>query len=451
MKRLWAIAGMSLLVLSAAQASILTNTNQSAEYIRMLSRNASLGIDAVYYNPAGLTELENGFHFSLNNQSAFQKKTIISKFPGMNESTFVGDVSAPIFPSAFLVYKMDKLAFSFGFGPNSGGGSADFSKGLPSFEWQLATVPFLMTALGYPTTAYRADVAFKGTSVFFGYQLNAAYAVTDWMSVALGGRLLTCSNTYEGSISGMMVYMPAYGQYIPLLQSMIPLPGLPDLQDTQVKAEQTGTGFTPVVGFNFLPMDGLNVSLRYEFKTKVELTNKTERDDLGMFPDGEKSRSDLPAMFSLGVGYALMPELRAMLSFNHWCDKNIDWDGDYSDLDKVNLKSNSWDLGLGVEYDLSDDLLVSAGFLRTQMTPGDDYQSDLRHELSSSSIGLGARYKLSDKFEVNLGGVYSFFDDYTEDVNYVLQAGPLTFPLGAYPSTYQRTSWALAIGFTGRF
>ena len=33
---------------------IMTNTNQSAAWVRMLVRDASLGMDAVYYNPAGL-------------------------------------------------------------------------------------------------------------------------------------------------------------------------------------------------------------------------------------------------------------------------------------------------------------------------------------------------------------------------------------------------------------
>ncbi|MBM3297035.1 MAG: hypothetical protein FJY83_05475 [Candidatus Aminicenantes bacterium] len=441
MKKILAIAGMSLLVLSVAQASILTNTNQSAEYMRMLSRNASQEIDAVYYNPAGLTALENGWHLSLNNQSIFQKKTVVSKFPLLNESTYVGNVSAPIFPSAFIAFKMDKLVFSFGFGPNSGGGSADFSKGLPSIETQLAMVPFMMTYLyGVPTTAYRADVAFKGTSIFLGFQLNAAYAVTDWMSVGLGGRLISATNTYEGSISGMMINTVAYG-WIPMPQ----VPGAPNLQDAQVKAEETGMGFTPLFSLNFLPMEGLNVSLRYEFKTKVELTTKTERDDLipPMFVDGTKVRSDLPAMLSLGVGYAVMPNLRAMLSFNHWCDKNLDWDGDYTDINKVNLKSNSWDLGLGVEYDLSDALLVSAGFLRTQMQPGDDYQNDLRHELSSNTLAVGAKYKLSEKFYANIGGIYGFYDNYTETVDYGI--------FSKWEMTYKRSNWAVAFGFGGRF
>ena len=72
-----------LLSLSAALLSsslfaggIMTNTNQSASYARMLARNASLSIDGVYYNPAGLTKLGNGFHLSLNNQTIFQNQLL---------------------------------------------------------------------------------------------------------------------------------------------------------------------------------------------------------------------------------------------------------------------------------------------------------------------------------------------------------------------------------------
>ncbi len=430
MKRGFVFLGLTVLVLGAAQASILTNTNQSAQYIRMLSRNASTDIDAVYYNPAGLTKLADGWHFALHNQTIFQKKTVISEFPLLNESTFEGKVSAPIFPSAFIAYKMDKLVLSFGFGPNSGGGSADFSKGLPSIETQLSIIPVLMTMAGIPADGYQANVAFKGTSMFLGFQLNASYEVADFLSVGLGARLLSCKNTYEGSITGFMINTLWFGW-------------IPYGSDFAVKAKETGMGFTPILSLNFSPMDKLNVSLRYEFKTKVELTTKTDQDDLGMFPDGQKVRSDLPAMLSFGLGYSVMPKMRVMLSFNSWCDKDMDWDGDYEDGTALNLEANSWDLGAGLEYDLTDRLLVSVGFLHTQMTPGDDYQTDLRHELSSNTIGAGLRYKISDMFDVNIGGLFGFYGDDQEDLSYGI--------LGTWPMTYQRTNWAVSVGLGGRF
>jgi len=55
---------------------IVTNTNQSAMYVRTLNRNASTDLDAVYFNPAGLTSLENGLHIHFSNQSILQDKGV---------------------------------------------------------------------------------------------------------------------------------------------------------------------------------------------------------------------------------------------------------------------------------------------------------------------------------------------------------------------------------------
>ena len=43
---------------------LVTNSNQSAMFTRLQNRNASTDIDAVFYNPAGLTKLGDGFFLS---------------------------------------------------------------------------------------------------------------------------------------------------------------------------------------------------------------------------------------------------------------------------------------------------------------------------------------------------------------------------------------------------
>ena len=174
-----------LSVLSFA-GGLLTNSNQSTQYIRTLSRNASTGIDATYYNPAGLSKLENGFYLSIDNQSIFQTKTINNNFSLLNSPEFVGKVSVPLFPTGFAVYKMDRFAFSLGFGPNAGGGSATYDKGLPSFEIPIAqNIPALsgLSKLGKPVEAYGVDINFEGSSVFWGFQLGATFKINDMFSV----------------------------------------------------------------------------------------------------------------------------------------------------------------------------------------------------------------------------------------------------------------------------
>jgi len=66
-----------------AFSAIITNTNQSTQYLRLLARNASTDIDAVYYNPAGLTKLADGFHLAVHNETISQDKTVINSFPSL--------------------------------------------------------------------------------------------------------------------------------------------------------------------------------------------------------------------------------------------------------------------------------------------------------------------------------------------------------------------------------
>lgn len=60
---------------------LLTNTNQHAAFLRMLSRGATFEIDGALSNPAGLAFLPNdGFHVGLSIQSAFQTRNIDASF-----------------------------------------------------------------------------------------------------------------------------------------------------------------------------------------------------------------------------------------------------------------------------------------------------------------------------------------------------------------------------------
>jgi len=420
--------------------SIITNTNQSVLYLRFPARNASTDMDAVYYNPAGTIQLSNGWHFSLNNQTLFQKRTITNAFPLLNNDTFSSDVAAPIFPSAYVVYKKDKLAFSFGFGPNSGGGSADYADGLPSFESGIAQFPWVLTSMGLPTTKYSADIGFKGTSIYFGFQLNAAYEINEMLSAAVGLRYLYAYNKYEGSIENIM-----FNPYHPLLNptsSMISAYqlfntlGRPDLaaffSDRTVDAKQIGTGFTPILSANISPNENLNIGIRYEFNTNLELENQTTTDDTGMFPDGETYRNDIPGILAVGIDYDIMPKLKAGVSFNMFFDKNADWEG-REEL----VNSNTYDLGFALEYALTKKIALSGGYLWTQVDLSDDYMSDLSHDLSSNSFFLGGRYNFNQNLSLDLGALVAQYIDSDKMIDYGL--------FGQYKESYEKLAYGFGI------
>lgn len=184
---------------------LVTNTNQSATWVRLPARDASTSVDAVYFNPAGLMKMENGFHFSLSNQSIFQTKEITSSYANLNDPLYVGNVAAPLFPTVYAVYKMDKLAFSFGFNPVGGGGGAVFEDGLPSFE--MGPSDLVPTLASQGASAYRLNTHFEGSSIFFGYQAGVSYKVNDMISVFGGARYVTAKNTYDGYLTDIELNM----------------------------------------------------------------------------------------------------------------------------------------------------------------------------------------------------------------------------------------------------
>ena len=80
-------------VAPAFAGGLLTNTNQNVAFNRMMSREASIGIDGVYYNPAGVVFMGDGHHLSINWQLAYQTRTIENDY-----ALFTNNVNNPITP-----------------------------------------------------------------------------------------------------------------------------------------------------------------------------------------------------------------------------------------------------------------------------------------------------------------------------------------------------------------
>jgi hypothetical protein len=115
MKRILVILIMAALFVGPVIAGgIVTNTNQSAKYTRMQCRDATLGIDAVYYNPAGVAKLGSGLHFSINNQTIGQGRKISSNYQYLHPSPkdYEASISAPLFPSVYAAFVFGKFAVS---------------------------------------------------------------------------------------------------------------------------------------------------------------------------------------------------------------------------------------------------------------------------------------------------------------------------------------------------
>ncbi|MFW5773206.1 MAG: OmpP1/FadL family transporter [Tangfeifania sp.] len=540
MKKLTFIAAFFMLFQVAFAGGLLTNTNQSAQFIRMMSRNASNDIDAVYFNPAGLVHLEDGWHFAFHSQTIFQTKTVDSKFPLLNNGVYEGVVEVPVFPSAYAVYKEDSWAFSLGFGPNAGGGSAKFDRGLPSFEIPITKVVPGLAGLtqidpNLNVTGYSAELSFEGTSVFWGIQLGATYLVNDVLSVYGGVRYLPARNAYQGTIRSIQLEVndqlfpaPAWlldvsgsvqgmadmaggaaANVDPLIQAGAGDNTLPELEaagvidpttrasleqglmsfgvenpsqltvnqvqqtflgaetqlsgtastltatseqlvDKEVDTEQTGAGFTPMIGVEIAPNENWNIALKYEMKTNLELTNNTAIDDLDLFPDEAPSRNDLPAILAAGVGYR-NDRLEAQLSYNMYFNKGAGWGPNTQDIavwqgvDDNQIRNreidrNGMEVGLGLQYNVTDEFAFSVGGLWGDQGVADSYQSDFSYSNPSVTAGAGIEWLITDQLILDAGFSNTFYQD---------QTVTFTDPdVSSYSQTMGKTAMTFAVGLS---
>lgn len=439
----------TLLLLALLQAGfamagdLLTNTNQSVHFLRNPARDASTDIDAVYTNPAGLVKLDDGFHFSINNQSAFQTRTITSTSPvfyyngGNTEKTFKGTASAPIIPSVQAAYKKGKWVLSGEIAVVGGGGKATFDKGLPSFESVLGSSTAVLTSnTGY--LAYTDNQYMKGSNFIFGGQLGGTYKIDEHFSAYAGFRMNIVYNKYEGYLKDFQVtalstntysyYATAYttvstqiaalegaGQTVPSVlytaQGAAGLGAKAASEDgVQLESSQSGWGVAPIIGFNYFWNDKLVVAAKYEFRTALNVENNTKIDDTGMFEDGVNTAYDIPALLSVGASYKVLPKLTASVGYHHFFDSDAKMEND-----KQKNAGSTNEFLAGAEYQIDDMFLVSGGFQKTNYGVNDSYQKDLSFVCSSYSIGLGGAVKITPKVKINLGYFWTTYSDYTKE------------------------------------
>ena len=531
---------------------LITNTNQSAAWVRLPVRNASVDIDAAYSNPAGLMKLENGFHFSLSNQTITQTRTIKNFYKGpggaygLNSPNYDGEVIAPLFPSIYAVYKTSKLAFSLGFMPVGGGGGATYETGLPSFEMSPSDLVPSLASQG--ASAYKLDAYLKGTSVYFGFQGGVSYKINDWLSVAAGLRYVSAKNKYLGHLTDIEINMggtwmraddimnglsskltgittiptqlalltsnPAT-QGLTLAQLVgaelispetrtsietalaaigVPPANIPFmtvtqisgtvttaspallasaakysataelLGDQEVDVEQTGSGVTPFFSVNLSPSEKINIGIKYEMVTKMDVVNKTKKDFLmgftetgtpiTKFPNGEKIGSDMPAMLAIGMDYKVASKVKLCLGADFFFDTSANY-GHTVDLDlnsstpaspvtnKEIIANNGWDIAGGLEVNLGQKFLVSGGYIFANKGVNSLYQDDLTYGLASHTFGAGGAYSVTKNLQINLGANYTAYE---KDQELVLHRFTATNAIIPAKQTFSKNALIFGLG-----
>ena len=455
---------------------LLTNTNQNVAFNRMMSREASIGIDGVYFNPAGVAFLGQGHHLSLNWQLAYQDRSIKNDYQLFTNNvnnpftprTFKGKAFAPVIPSLQYAYNKGRWSFQANLALAGGGGKCTFDNGLGSFEkivsetamgaCKLAQVVDGVAAqYGVPAVfsskfgkdgKYTYDSYMHGRQYYYGISIGAAYKVNDNFAVYGGVRTVYALCNYYGYVRDIKVgNMPLYQVLDPTKTTAA---------DIELSCDQTGLGFTPMIGVDF-KTGRWNFSAKYEFKTRMRLKNKSVNqtpsignldgnlrnaylaggvpeaaadailsnqnvqgattmlkkqfnaelgEAIGEYEDGKKIEGDIPALLTVGVGYKPIDELRINVGFHWFDDKHAT---SYNNRQKK-LDRGTFEYSAGVEYDLNKKFTVSTGWQRTSYGMTNDYMDDKSFIVSSNSVGVGGVIHLSKKMDLQVAYFHTFYE-----------------------------------------
>ena len=464
---------------TAMAGGILTNTNQSIDFLRNPSREAAIGLDGVYSNPAGVVFMPQGFHLGINWQYAHQTRTITStnevfkygkKNNGNTTKTFEGVADAPCIPSIQAAWNKGNWSMQFNFSVPGGGGACEFGNGLGSFESVVGgiagkfmkldqtandlnamTTAFnglgLYTATGttapsmVPThgvAGYDMDSYMEGRQYYFGFQLGAAYKLNPNLSVYGGLRLLYGTATYKARISNIMVKTGGIYEDFESFRPKVPA----QLQANVAAAKQN---LATINKADALPLPAPQKAQLAAYKSKLEaglgeLTaskEKEEMEKLAKYSEGvnllcnQSSVGVAPIIgidyklnehFNFAAKYEFKTQIRMKNESTVFDPREIDAVKKYKDGEKVNEDVPAL-LTLGAQWSPICQVRLNASghyyFDKDAKWYGES-QRKLKH--NSYEILAGAEWDVNDRFTLSLGGQltrYGLTDEYMNDMSFV--------------------------------
>ncbi len=455
---------------------LLTNTNQHVAFNRMMSREASIGIDGVYYNPAGVVFMGEGSHLAINWQAAWQTRTINNDYKlftnNVNNPTtprdFKGKAVAPVIPSFQYAYNKGRWSLQGNFALTGGGGKCTFDNGLGSFEKIVSETAMGAIGLaraidhaantilvpGYPqgptkfTPMFTSDKAFgskgdysfnsymHGRQYYFGLSAGAAYKVSDNFSVYAGLRGIYATCNYYGYVEDIKVgNMPLYQVLDPSKENSA---------NIELSCDQSGIGFTPMLAVDY-KTGRWNFSAKYEFKTRMRLKNKSvnKLPSIGNLDDNLKNQMN--KLFTGTFMAAGMPQEQAMIKAEQTSNKVLEdptvvattaglkqqFDskinealGEYADGKKIAGDIPSL-LTVGVGYSPIDELRINVGFHWFDDYNATSYnnRNKLLKKRGTLEFNAGVEYDVTKKITVSTGWQntnYGLTDEYMDDKSFVV-------------------------------
>lgn len=477
------LAGLLLATVTTANAGgILTNTNQSIDFLRNPARDAAISLDGVYSNPAGVVFLPEGFHLGFNWQYAHQTRTIEStseyfkygkKNNGQTTKTYEGVADAPCIPSIQAAWNKGDWSLQFNFSVPGGGGACNFDNGLGSFERVVGNIASgLMTLDGaakqingmlkmngqpailpeYNIIGYDMDGYMQGRQYYFGFQLGTAYKLNDDLSVYGGLRLLYGTATYKARISNIQVgfsgdIAPSYmnfGSFLP-----------------QVEAQAQGcistlNGMITQVSNGMSQLEANNMTNTPQYtelaaqKAQLEGSrdqlhaSSTRLAQLSKYSDGvnllcnQSSVGIAPVIgidyrfnrFNLAAKYEFKTEIRMKNESTVFEASEIESVNKFRDSEEVNEDQPAL-LTLGAMWTPIDPLRLNLGG-HYYFDKDANWYGNTQHKLDNNSweVLAGAEWDVNDRITISLGGQltrYGLTDEYMNDMSFVVNSYSLGF------------------------
>ena len=453
LKNIVMAAGL-MIAQTALAGGLLTNTNQNVAFDRQLSRDAAIGIDGVYFNPAGVAFLGQGAHLSINWQLIFQTRTIKNSYPLFANNTtdnstsrkFQGKAFAPVLPSFQFAYNWKNFSFQSNFAVGGGGGKCHFDNGLGSFEKIVSETAYGASVLaqavdgvaaqyGIPAM-FSSDAAFgktgsygftsymRGRQYYYGLSLGAAYKIMPNLSAFAGVRGVYASCNYYGYVRNVTVgSMPLY---------QVLDPSKSNSADIELNSNQTGIGFTPILGIDY-KLGRWNFAAKYEFKTRMRLKSESvnQAPSIGNLADNLYAayiKAGVPeaaaqAVLSNATVQGAMGQLKTAFD-----TKLAAATGEYDD-DKHIAADIPALLTVGVSYNPVDPLRLYAGFhyFWDRQATAYEHRED---KLSSGTRewNAGVEFDAAKSLTVSAGWQntnYGLTPDYMDDKSFVASSNSL--------------------------
>jgi len=279
---------------------------------------------------------------------------------------------------------------------------------------------------------YDINSAMDGKQYIYSLQLGLTYKINDWLSAFAGGRMNYFTGGYKGFLNANL--KEAYGGG--------------ELMDLELDCDQTGWGLTPVLGVD-AKFGKFNIGAKYEFKTNLNIENKTNNlkypdsaeSLVGSYKDGVNTPNDIPSMLSVAVAYEILPVLRASVEYHFYDDKKAGMAGDKQKY----LTKGTNEYLMGIEWDVTKQLSLSCGGQITDYGLSDNFQNDTSFSCDSYTLGVGAKVVLSERANLNVGYMWTTYEDYTKtSKNYSGTGLPGT-------NVYSRTNKVFGLSIDYRF